>query len=224
VIPVLGVPYLTRSDLMVRLITSINHPVGEIVVIDNSNDGSCPQVDGSKTARMWRNMGVAWAWNTIIKMTPKADWWAIVNSDIQLGPADLQNLEAAMVHHDLVLVHSMALFGISPRAIKVVGWFNEMYCPAYCEDNEYVYRARLLGVEPIFLEAGFDHFGSATIKSDPGRRKQNDRTYPENVKYYTKRWGGVMHQEKFTTPFDQGGSPRDCETLDIDRLRELSWD
>lgn len=224
-IPVLGVPYLSRSDLFVEMITSINHPIGDIIVVDNSTDGTIPQVDDALYITPHRNMGVSWSWNTIIMARPHAPWWAIANSDIKLGPYDLQNLcEAMDSGGELVLIESMALFGISASCIQKVGWFDTNFIPAYCEDNDYIYRARLLGVEPRFITPGFTHFGSATIKSSPHAMMNNNRTYPLNVRYYSEKWGGIMGKERFTTPFDKGGSPRDCPTLDFERFRTLSWD
>jgi len=224
-IPVLGLPYISRSDLFVKTVTSINHPVDKMVVVDNSRDGSCPQVDGAEYIKMHRNMGVSWAWNTIIMQSREAPWWAISNSDLKYGKHDLSNLDTAMGEgRDLVFIESMALFGISAKCVQTVGWFDEMFVPAYCEDNDYTYRARLLGIEPHFIRPAFEHFGSATIKSDKGMREANARSYPQNVKYYQEKWGGLMHHEVYETPFNKGGSPKDCPTLDFDRLRALSWD
>jgi len=224
-IPVLGVPYISRSDLFVAMITSINHPIKELVVIDNSNDGSCPQVDDARYIKMHRNMGVSWAWNTIIQSTPMADWWCIVNSDIKFGPTDLGRLEEAMGSgYELVLLSGMALFGISASCIEKVGWFDTNFVPAYCEDMDYSWRGRLLGIKALELGSDSQHSGSATIGSDPRMRAGNERSYPMNVKYYQEKWGGIMGREAYETPFDQGGSPRDCPTLDLSRLRALSWD
>jgi len=225
VIPVIGTAYITRSDLLVELVKSINRPVQDIVIIDNSPDDTCPRVDDALTVKMHRNAGVSAAWNLIIKTKPKAAWWCIVNSDVAFGPDDLEVLEKNMeMGSDLVLLESFAAFGISRDCIKAVGWFDEMFVPAYCEDNDYIYRARLMGVQPVFLPSGKKHYGSATLKSSPWAQQQNNRTYQLNVDRYIRKWGGRMHSETFTTPFDKGGSPRDCETLDIDRLAELSWD
>jgi len=224
-IPVLGLPYISRSDLFVETVTSINHPVDKIVVVDNSSDGSCPIVDGATYIKMHRNMGVSWAWNTIIQQSRQAQWWAISNSDLRYGPNDLKHLDEAMQSGaDLAFVNSMALFGISGRCIQTVGWFDEMFIPAYCEDNDYTYRAKLFVITPVFIDAGFSHFGSATIKSNKDFHAANNRSYPQNVKYYQEKWGGIQGHEVFDTPFNQGGSPRDCPTLDFYRLRALSWD
>ena len=224
-IPVIGTAYIARSDLLVEMVTSIDHPVQDLVIIDNSSGDTCPRVDEALTIRMHRNAGVSGAWNLIIKTRPKAAWWCIVNSDITFGPHDLEQLEQQMEGgKELVLLESMAAFGISRACIKQVGWFDEMFVPAYCEDNDYIYRTRLMGIEPVFLPSGKKHYGSATLKSLEGAVKQNNRTYPKNVSLYKRKWGGIMHQETYTTPYNAGGSPRDCETLDIDRLAELSWD
>jgi GT2 family glycosyltransferase len=224
-IPVIGIPYISRSDLFLSTVTSINRPVQDIVIVDNSKDGSVPVVDEAIYIRMGRNMGVSWAWNTIIKRTRNAPWWVIMNADLRLGPDDLENINKAMDEGlDLVMIGSMALFGVSAACIRRVGWFDENFVPAYCEDNDYIYRCKLLGAKTLWMAAGWEHFGSATIKSDPVAKASNDRSYPLNVKYYQAKWGGVMGNETYETPFDKGGSPRDCQTLDLDRLKSLSWD
>jgi len=140
VIPVIGTAYIARSDLLVEMVTSIDHPVQDLVIIDNSSGDTCPRVDEALTIRMHRNAGVSGAWNLIIKTRPKAAWWCIVNSDITFGPHDLEQLEQQMEGgKELVLLESMAAFGISRACIKQVGWFDEMFVPAYCEDNDYIY-------------------------------------------------------------------------------------
>jgi len=225
VIPVLGIPYLTRSDLMLRAVTSINHPVDELVIVDNSVDDTCPIVDGARHIKTGSNMGVSWAWNTIIMATREAPYWVIANADIRFGPEDLVRMEERMqAGVDLLLNESMALFAISGNCIQTVGWFDTMFVPAYCEDNDYIYRSRLMGIDVQFLEPQFEHFGSASIKSSDGFRKANSVSYPMNVKYYREKWGGSMGHEVYTSPFDNGGSPRDTPPLDLDRLRALSWD
>jgi len=224
VIPVLGIPYMSRSDLFTEMIMSIDFPVQDIIIIDNSGGDTCPQIEGAHHVKMPHNMGVAWAWNTIIKSFPTAAWWTICNADIKFAPGDLEKLYRAMQDHSFTLLNSMAAFGVSRECIEKVGWFDEAsFIPAYCEDNDFVYRARLVGVDPHFVQAGFAHFGSATIKSDPHLRDENNRTYHQNVKEYTRKWGGMMHEEVFKTPYDKGGSPRDCLTVSIAELAARSW-
>ena len=150
-IPVLGIAYLNRSDLFAECILSIDFPVDELVIIDNSGDDTCPVVDGAHYIKMPRNMGVSWAWNTIIKAYPLAPWWLIANSDVKFGPGSLQKVFEAMKDSDLTLAPTMATFGLSHDCVETVGWFDEAaFIPAYCEDNDYLRRARRLGITPTW--------------------------------------------------------------------------
>ncbi len=219
-IPVIGVPYIGNPDLLLRMVASINVEYGQLIVIDNTWDRSCPDV--GTVIRSGQNYGVAASWNLIMKTAPRAPWWMIANSDLEFGPGDLPMLVETLHQQEFVLLYSMAAFALKPSVIKRVGWFDENFVPAYCEDNDFIYRCRLLGQHIEFLPASYDHYGSATIKNSDTMRWNNDRTYPLNVEYYQSKWGGLMHQEVFKTPFDRGGSPADW-TLDIERLSRQMW-
>lgn len=225
-IPVIGIPYITRPDLLADVLSAIRKDqVGRIHIIDNSAPDLSLRVNNDDPqlciTRMHRNIGVSAAWNIIMKANPMADWWCILNSDVILTDSDLPALEAAMENSECVLAGGMYAFGIKPSAIQKVGWFDESYVPAYCEDIDWVYRAKLLGVN-VEQIPGFLHFGSHAIKSNPHFVEENRRSYPQNRRYYERKWGGFVGEEAYTTPFDAGGSPRDW-TLDMDRLRDLTW-
>lgn len=223
-IPVLGVPYINRKDLLVGMLESVNQSVEQLIIIDNS-----PQRDllgfewpNARVISMGHNLGVAASWNLIIKVTPLAPWWLITNSDIVFGPNDLASLTTHMGEYELATMRGMAVFAIRPDAIEKAGWFDEGYLPAYCEDNDYSWRCQLTGVKSIELEYECQHVGSAVIGSEPRYRSENNRTYPQNVLYYERKWGGIMGKEVYRTPFNKGGDPREW-TLSPVRLAELTW-
>jgi GT2 family glycosyltransferase len=225
VIPVIGIPYLTRPDLLAKMLETIpRDSVERIHIIDNSPpDMALRAADDRQlvVSRMHHNMGVAASWNLIIKANPKAPWWAIFNSDLFLEPEDLTNLEETMRTNDIAFMGGLHAFGVSQRAIAEVGWFDENFVPAYFEDNDWHYRARLAGFEVAWLGSP-GHFGSHVIRSSVLYASENRRTFADNERYYVAKWGGGTAAEVFTTPFDKGGSPRDC-TTDITRLAELTW-
>jgi GT2 family glycosyltransferase len=114
-------------------------------------------------------------------------------------------------------------FGLTADAVERAGFFDENFHPIYCEDADYEYRCDLMGLERYFIEAGATHAGSAAYRSDPTYAAANAKTYPENVAYYAAKWGGTLRGgERFTSPFDGGGSPRDW-TLSLRRLRLQAW-
>lgn len=221
-IPVIGLLHYGSPAVTQKAIDCI--PVGRaehIVIVDNSPSGDSPSREDIRVMHLRANMGVAHGWNTIIKSTPWAEWWAIFNNDVELVPDDFDRLEAHMVGHDLCLMDAFHAFGIRRSAIKRIGWFDEGFHPAYCEDNDYCWRAQMAGLA-IANAHPVRHFSSAVIKNDAALRARNDSTYPRNVEFYLSKWGGHMNNEVYTTPFDGGGS-LEASGPDIDRLAEQRW-
>jgi GT2 family glycosyltransferase len=227
-IPVAGFLHYKNVQLTENCLRSLpRHLVERLVIVDNSEDGSAPsQIDGipldARIIRLGGNMGVAHGWNTIIKATPDARWWAIFNSDLEFDQSDIERLIASMKDHDLVVMGGFEAFGVHRRVIKSVGWFDENYHPAYCEDNDFHYRCQLAGTPMLWTHGVKVHVGSATITLDPFLRARNDVTYPKNVEYHHAKWGGHMSHETYKTPFDKGLGPAEGQ-LDIDRLMSQKW-
>lgn len=229
-IPVLGIPALNRPDLLVRNLESINAPVGRLFVIDNSPDGSMgdqAEACGVEVIDVGHNLGVAASWNLIVQANPSAPWWAIANVDQTFAPGDLERLADLMADPTprIGCLFRFGAFGINAACIERVGFFDENFHPIYCEDADYEYRCRLSDVPIVDLPSGTQELegGSVTYRSDPAYATRNAATYPANVAYYEAKWGGPLRGgERYTTPFDRGGSVADW-TLDLARLRDQSW-
>jgi GT2 family glycosyltransferase len=225
-IPVLGIAYISRPDLLRRLLASIDTEVGRIVIIDNSPDvswASASLPEDCYVIRAHHNLGVASSWNLIIKANPLADYWVIANSDVTFGRGDLDRLDAHMqTVGGWALMPDPIIFGIDPHVIELAGWFDENIAPAYFEDNDFARRCALAGVQVNHLPFGGLHEGSATINSDVRYRNANNRTFPQNQRYYISKWGGGPGQEVYSTPFNQGGDIRATQPS-IERLRALTW-
>lgn len=230
VIPVLAIPGLNRPDLLTRCLASIDVEVCRLLVIDNSRDGSigdAAEAFGAEIIDVGANLGVAASWNLAIKANPTAPWWAIANVDIEFAPGDLGMLVRHMARPEPAVgcLAAFGAFGINAECIERVGWFDENFAPIYCEDADYEYRCALMGVEIRHLPSATGHAegGSVTYRSDDRYARANARTYPANVAYYEAKWGGPLRGgERFTTPFDAGGSPADW-TLHLRRLRDQQW-
>jgi hypothetical protein len=220
-IPVLAVPCL-RRDLVGRMLASVDEPVGLKLVIDNG--AGVPDLD-AWVVRLPANLGVGAAWNLALKLTPRAPWWAIVNDDVIFTQGDLGNLILAMRAPGprIAVLDGFAAFGINAAALDRVGYFDENYIPAYCEDADMEYRCRLAGVTIVGVENRMVHERSSTIGL-PEYRRQNARTYQANVDYHRRKWGGGLRGgENYPTPFNRGGGANEW-TLDPARLRELGWE
>lgn len=230
-IPCLIVPVLNRPELLDRMLASIDHPVEQVIIIDN---GACIDTSlGGRSVmpfkvyvvRLPHNIGVAAGWNLGIQASPLSPYWFIVNSDIEFGAGDLARLEATVEPRANAVYYMLGMtsFAVTPPALQVVGFFDAAITPAYNEDLDWQRRARLVGTKEI--EVGFTgtHVGSATIMADPVLRQYNGRTHAANDRYYAEKWGGPKQGgETFTTPFNRGGHIGDWR-LDIQRLRDQAW-
>lgn len=218
-IPALIVPSM-HPELAARMFASVDVPVGRRIVIDNSGRSADPDA-----IRLPANLGVAASWNLGMKLAIDAPWWFITNDDVVFLPGTLAALVAKLADETpqvVCLAHGFEAFAINRAALETVGWFDENFHPAYCEDTDFEYRCRLAGVPVRQLALGLRHDRSATIKDDH-YRTLNAGTYPRNFHYHVAKWGGNPRGgEVLASPFGQGAAPRDW-TLDPRRLREQRW-
>lgn len=224
-IPVIGIPYMVRSDLLERLLNSIDVHVERYIFIDNSEAHDLANLTGPNITVIAprHNLGVAASWNLIIKATPLAPWWTILNADVAFTPGDLDKYIEVMREFDGICnIDGYAAFGLSRSVVERVGFFDENFVPAYYEDNDYAYRGNLVGVNATTVATGIIHYGSEVIRYEERWRSANATTFPENARYYAAKWGGLPGEEKYRTPFDSGADPR-FWFLDMRRLSTLTW-
>ena len=87
-----------------------------------------------------------------------------------------------------------------------VGKFDESFYPAYFEDNDYHYRAKLAKMPLVkYNRALYFHYGSRTLTENKTVRDLVSKTYLGNKGYFIQKWGGEPGKEKFVVPFDGKG-------------------
>ena len=221
-IPVLAVSVI-RSDLIGQMLASVDVPVERLLVIDNG--AGIGDIEGAFVVHLPVNLPVSAVGNLAWKLTADAPWWAFVSDDIVFAPGDLARLAEAMADPEprIACLDGFAAWAINRAGHDALGWLDENFVPAYCEDCDVEYRCKLAGLPIVDVPADLTHRRSSTIAL-PEYRRQNDRTYPENVRYFTAKWGGSMRGgEVYTAPFNGSGGPNDWQ-LDPQRLRDLSWE
>ncbi|HTD54465.1 MAG TPA: glycosyltransferase [Silvibacterium sp.] len=167
------------------------------------------------------NRGVSRSWNEgmLAAYGAHADVVVVTNDDIVFAPGDLAKIahkaaasgdryivSCAGFHHYLncrIPSLGYACFAINPIAIQKLGCFDENIFPAYCEDVDYAFRARLAGLnEENCTNTMLRHVGSNSILSDPALRRQNAATHLLNLAYYRRKWGGDGGHERYKYPFN----------------------
>jgi GT2 family glycosyltransferase len=187
-IPMMVVPTLTRHDLLDRMLRSVDHPVGHLVVIDNSGRGV---VGGSgpwermTVLAMPANLGVAASWNLAIRMAHREPWVLICSDDMWWPAGSLQTLVGLASEETLVLSGTWPhweAFALGMGVVSKVGLFDEGYYPAYYEDTEYTRRLKRAGIRPV-LGPEVEHDNSSTLNT-PGANFQRQVSSEANRALY----------------------------------------
>jgi len=193
VIPVLGFLTYSRFDLADRLLQSIDHPVEHLVIVDNSGKREYQPVKPDLVKNLWfiqlpHGLGYSGGLNLIVKTTPFAPYWLLVNDDTVFQPGALQKI-ADQVDTEAInflsIMPKWSGFVLGEGAVLKAGLFDERFHPIYFEDNDYERRLIAAGVKAKFINAELGHDNSSTLNS--GFHSQNDKTYYANQRLYQSK-------------------------------------
>lgn len=180
----LVIPVINNFEGLAELLNSVRYPIYPII-IDN-----------------WRhNRGVSWAWNYGID-NAITDKVIISNDDIIFHENTIERLiEAADTYSIFGSSSGYACFIVNKDTFNLR--FDEAFFPAYFEDNDMEYRAKLAGLKISTLnkDVAVTHKGS--VSQFKGNLVPSQR-FEELRAYYIKKWGGEPGYEKYTTPFNRG--------------------
>jgi len=193
VIPVLGFLTYSKFDLADRLLASIDYPVEHLVIVDNSGKRSYKPDKPDLVQNLWLiqvpfGLGYGGGLNLIVKSTPFAPYWVLVNDDAEFAPdtlakiADQVDTEAI---NFLSIMPKWSGFVLGEGAVLKAGLFDERFHPIYFEDNDYERRLQQAGVEVNFIYAELSHDNSSTLAS--GFNSQNDLTFARNHKLFEQK-------------------------------------
>lgn len=221
------IPTLNRSDLLNELIGSIRSSIllpTAIWVIDNGGRFFAPEKNISEEHfidsygifhhyfKYGYNLGVAGSWNKFIQMTN--DIRIITNDDSKFYPNTIDLLVDAFnpnaIHYPAGIpsTNSFSCFMIPDGVIGKVGLFDEEISPnyAYFEDRDYHRRMELVGCELLGVpDCQLDHQVSSTIRAyTPEQRSDHHRRFELAKANFFRKWGGLPHQELYTTPYNRG--------------------
>lgn len=219
----LGIPSLNNFDLLVRCIDSAlaGDLAPDVVFVMDNSAGAYPEgwqdrYEGRVlVARPGHNMGVAVSWNAMVHLALGSDarWIVLSNDDIAFAADTIERLVAVAEGDQTAGIVSpiegqrFACFLLNPIAYREVGPFDEIFHPAYFEDNDYHRRLSLAGwSSPVALSA-IEHVGSATFQAkNPAEQAAHHAMFARNQRRYLAKWGGLPGQERYATPYD-GDAP-----------------
>lgn len=212
-IPVLIIPVLNRFDLLERVLNSIDYPIDNILIIDNSNSYSTDR-ENIHVLNMPCNIGVAASWNLGIKCFPHAPYWIIGSNDNEWVQGSLQQLNSQSNENLLVFTsQGWNSFSLGSSIVKKIGIFDENYYPAYHEDTDYIERIRLHNMKDCIIKTDIPmicHGAGTTMHSNPQFEQKNNFTGEANRLYYMEKiYGDNEHY--------------DCYRWDLQRRIDHDW-
>ena len=192
-IPVLGFLTYSRFDLANRLLASIDYPVENLVIVDNSGKREWQPVKPDLVKNLWliqvpHGLGYGGGLNLIIKTTPFAPYWVLVNDDSVFAEGALKKISEQVdpeAINFLSIMPKWSGFVLGEGAVLKAGIFDERFHPIYFEDNDYEHRLKAAGVPAKFIHAVMLHDNSSTLNS--GFHSQNDRTFQANQRLFQKK-------------------------------------
>jgi GT2 family glycosyltransferase len=191
-IPALGFAVYSQFDKADRLLASIDYPVDHLVIVDNSGARTWQPRQPESVKNLWLlrvpyGLGLVGAWNLIIKSTPYAPYWVLINDDAWFEAGALQIIAQdsdpeARDFVDIIPDWSCVVFG--EQAIAKAGLYDERFYPLYFDDNDLHRRMENAGVQIKRIEAKVHHENSSSLKN---KTEQNNRTYDANRKLMDKK-------------------------------------
>jgi len=99
--------------------------------------------------------------------------------------------------------NTYACFMVRKEFLQMNG-FDENFIPCYAEDVDMGYRLQLLELKHWCIrEAEFEHYMAITIKN--GGEDILAEKEKNAERYFECKWGGRARQQKYKTPFNNGG-------------------
>ena len=195
-IPVMVVPTLTRHDLLVQMLASIDYPVGFLLIVNNhpsanfEGTNAIPDVVAEyRVLNMPANLGCAGSWNLGVKVQPFSRWWFFASDDVVFAPGALEKFAGECSPDRVTICEEWPhyqFFGVGENVVERVGLFDENLFPANFEDDDYQRRCEVSGVEIHRADVGHSHVKQGTVHA-PEWAASNARTYGANETYFLRK-------------------------------------
>jgi len=205
----IAIATVNRADLLVPTLNRyvLDFPDIDIHVYDNGNQELPTSYNGGKVhIHTGENIGVAGAWNFLLKQIYKKHKYALViNDDVYLGLKQTDVDKVIDEHKNegfITTMYDWSVFLLPVATYTQVGTFDEQFYPAYCEDSDYEYRMKLMGVRQLRTPKLFPalYRVSMTTHKEPEKYRQ---LFAKNKVLYRKKWGGNPNEETYKKPYNK---------------------
>lgn len=222
------IPTINCRPYLEKAVASLEPYWDRLTLLDNGSTDDTPHwmsglAHPISTIRLIRNIGVAPAWNLLIGQAFRrgADQVVVLNHDLEVEPDTIAVLAARNraglalptvhpvadfarpVEHGVARPGDFCGFLITPAVVDRVGWFDEAFEIAYCEDLDYELRCLNAGVpHGRCLDARVRHAGSAAITYG---QVEFEAAFQRNQAYFQRKWG--MHHEVARQRIRAAGAP-----------------
>jgi len=177
------------------MIESIDHPVNNLVIIDNGADlprNEEPKCNNSNVKNfrvipISNNLGIAPSWNLGVKLFPFDQIFYFTSNDCVFEPGTLAKLEEQS-SRDKVTISELwphwQLFSVGDKVFEDCGLFDEAIFPMNFEDDEFEWRVTEKGYKVEKVDLPMAHDGQMTFKSNQHYATRNQATYEANQLYF----------------------------------------
>lgn len=233
---------------------SVDYPVERFVVFNNNGRGEIDEelealkrirhnfIDEVIVSHMPANMGVAGAWNLMLKCFPELPYWVVVNDDVAFGKGLLEEMkQKADEEPDALIIHahegqfnvgSWDLFLLRNETVGKYGLFDENTYPAYNEDADYIMRflndkpQRVMSLSGDYMhgmgsKGGYFEHGGQTRRTDPSIVDKINQNNLLTMDYMTEKWGeGWRMCCPLERPYGKESLPLSFWCYDLDFVRK----
>jgi len=203
------IPTVNRKDLLMNALKIYCKLFPNItkLILDNGNQDIPCDDENTWVWQSKENLGVAASWNFLIGKAIINDfkYFLILNDDVvlQKDENELKEIISKGTIETFYLCrpfYNWSSYILTKNVYEKVGAFDEKFKKAFFEDNDYMYRMKLAGVQIKYvddLNPGI-YLNSQTIEKNPTLSG-----YIENREYFLQKWGGLPDSETFKTPFNK---------------------
>ena len=171
-----------------------HEPNARVVVVDAASETPYPIEEGVQVVRLDDSPSYSYAINRGIKAAGMADWYLILNNDIQfLEPIaeQIAKLDDSFLYGRHIIQGNgyrwlgLWLALISSKVWERVGEFDEGFKMCGFDDADYCIRAKHLGVDTLHVPLNIHHYEGKTRFGLPEYKKVRE----ENALYFVSKHG-----------------------------------